>query len=95
MNNNELTLKKLDALKAISDGRATKIFMPTELASAATGLGLTTEMLGIGDALRIDTSPKEIPHAPDEDKCCEDKSENTTRIIETSQKIDEDIEKRK
>ena len=90
-----LTLKKLDALKAISDGRATKIFMPTELASAATGLGLTTEMLGIGDAIKIDKSPKEKPHIPDEDKCCEDKDDKTLKIIQASQKIDEDIENRK
>ena len=90
-----LTLKKLDALKAISDGRATKIFMPTELASAATGLGLTTEMLGIGDALKIDTTAKEKPHPDDEDECCDDKSENTGKIIEASKKIDEDINNRK
>ncbi|MFR5189716.1 MAG: SPFH domain-containing protein [Clostridia bacterium] len=41
-----VTLKKLDALKAVGDGRATKIFMPTELTSLATTLGTAAELLG-------------------------------------------------
>lgn len=90
-----LTLKKLEALKAISDGRATKIFMPTELASAATGLGLTTEMLGIGDSMKIDTSPKHLPKEPAGDECCDDKDEATKKIVKTSKNIEKDVENRK
>ena len=90
-----LTLKKLEALKAISDGRATKIFMPTELASAATGLGLTTEMLGIGDSMKIDTSPKKLPKEPEGDECCDDKDEATKKIVRTSKNIEKDVENRK
>lgn len=93
--NGVLTLKKLDALKAISDGRATKIFMPTELASAATGLGLTTEMLGIGNALGIDTKPKYPQNQQAPDECCDDKDEKTKKIVETSKDIEKDIENRK
>lgn len=90
-----LTLKKLDALKAISDGRATKIFMPTELAGAATGLGLATEMLGIGDSLGIDKSPKHLPKEPKKDECCDDKSGVTEDIVNTSKKIEKDLINRK
>jgi regulator of protease activity HflC (stomatin/prohibitin superfamily) len=82
-----LTLKKLEALKAIGDGRATKIFMPTELASAATGLGLTTEMLGIGNSLGVDTSPKNPPILPIEDECCDDKTGITGKIVSKNREI--------
>ncbi len=90
-----LTLKKLDALKAISDGRATKIFMPTELASAATGLGLTTEMLGIGNALGINTSPKYPPKPESPDACCDDKNGVTSEVVKKSKEIDKDVSDRK
>ena len=90
-----LTLKKLDALKAISDGRATKIFMPTELASAATGLGLTTEMLGIGNSLTIDTSPKQKPKKPTQDDCCDDKEGVTAEVVETSKEIEKEVSDKK
>ena len=90
-----LTLKKLDALKAISDGRATKIFMPTELASAATGLGLTTEMLGIGNALGIDTRPKYPPKPEAPDACCDDKNGVTSEVVKKSKEIDKDVSDRK
>ena len=90
-----ITLKKLDALKAISDGRATKIFMPTELASAATGLGLTTEMLGIGNALGINTSPKNGPKSPAEDDCCDDRTGVTASVVKRSKEIDSDVSNRK
>lgn len=68
-----VTLKKLEALKAVGDGRATKIFMPTELSSLATTLGTAAEMLGTNAAMPIDKSPKEIIEPPVEDFCCEDK----------------------
>lgn len=68
-----MTLKKLDALKAVGDGRATKIFMPTELASVATSLGLAGEMLGTSAAMPIDKSPKIEIKQEDKDDCCEDK----------------------
>ena len=87
-----LTLKKLDALKTVSDG--TKIFIPTELTSTATQLGITSEMLGIGDSTPIDKSPK--PKKKDyKDECCEDKDENTKKIKEASENIDDDIINRK
>ncbi len=68
-----VTLKKLEALKAVGDGRATKIFMPTELSSLATTLGTAAEMLGTNAAMPIDKSPKETIEPPVEDICCDDK----------------------
>ncbi|MEE1315309.1 MAG: SPFH domain-containing protein, partial [Faecalimonas sp.] len=38
MSENVLTLKKLDAFKAVADGRATKIIIPSELAASASQL---------------------------------------------------------
>lgn len=89
-----LTLKKLDALKTVSDGRATKIFIPTELANAATSLGVTAEMLGIGHATPINTDPKEKKNDY-KDECCDDKDEHTKKIKETNENIESDIINRK
>ncbi|MFR2533978.1 MAG: SPFH domain-containing protein [Clostridia bacterium] len=68
-----VTLKKLDALKAVGDGRATKIFMPTELTSLATTLGTAAELLGTNASMPIDKSPKIEIKKEVEDVCCEDK----------------------
>lgn len=66
-----VTLKKLDALKAVGDGRATKIFMPTELTSLATTLGTAAELLGTNASMPIDKSPKIEIKKEVEDVCCE------------------------
>ena len=72
MSENVLVLKKLDALKAVGDGRATKIVVPTELASSAANLEFVGEMLGLQGADAIDKSPKKVPQAKDPDPCCEE-----------------------
>ncbi|MBQ5445154.1 MAG: SPFH/Band 7/PHB domain protein [Lachnospiraceae bacterium] len=56
--NKVLQLKSLEALKNVSDGRATKIFMPTNLSDLVTNVGVLGEAIGIGDATPIDTSEK-------------------------------------
>ena len=66
-----ITLKKLDALKAVGDGRATKIFMPTELTSLTTTIGTVAELLGTNAAMPIDKSPKPEPRIEQKDECCE------------------------
>ena len=86
-----ITLKKLDALKSVGDGRATKIFMPTELASVATTLGMAGEMLGTNAAMPIDRTSKDKERLADE--CCDNKSINTSKIIKTSERIDKEINK--
>ena len=68
---NVLKLKGIEALKNVADGRATKIYMPSEIASVVSTLGIAGEALGIGDASKVDTSPKPAP-APAEDDCCDD-----------------------
>ncbi len=70
MSNEVLTLKKLDALKAIGDGRATKIIVPTELASSAANLEFVGEMMGLQGADQIDKRPKQKPIVVKEDPCC-------------------------
>jgi len=90
---NVITLKKLEALQAVGDGRATKIFMPTELASVATTLGMAGEMLGTNSSMPIDKEPKNKKVKEMEDECCEDKSINTTKIIKTSERIDKELNK--
>lgn len=66
-----LRLKGLDALKNVADGRATKIYMPSDIAGAVSTLGLIGESLGIGDQTPIDRTPKPAPAAPADD-CCDD-----------------------
>ena len=62
-----LRLKGIEALKDVSDGRATKIYMPSDIAGVVASLGVAGEALGIGDHTKIDTSPKpkkEVPVDP-------------------------------
>ena len=83
---NVLRLKGLEALKDVSDGRATKIFMPTDLSGVIATLGVAAESLGIGDATQVDHSPKP-EHDDKEDPCCDDKSEATQELIDTAEEI--------
>lgn len=53
-----LKLKGIEALKNVADGRATKIFMPSDITSIVSALGVAGEAMGIGDAEKIDKSPK-------------------------------------
>ncbi len=63
-----LRLKGIEALKDVSDGRATKIYMPSDIAGLVSTLGLAGEALGIGDATKIDTSKKPVKE-PELDPC--------------------------
>ena len=42
-----LKLKSIEALKDVANGRATKIFMPSDIAGAVSALGIAGEALGI------------------------------------------------
>ena len=66
-----LRLKGLEALKEVADGRATKIYMPSDLTSIVASLGVAGEALGIGDATPVDKSPKVKAMVVD-DPCCDD-----------------------
>ena len=68
-----LKLKGIEALKDVADGRATKIYMPSDIASVVSSLGVAGEALGIGDATSIDKTPKPQPQ-PAADPCITDET---------------------
>jgi regulator of protease activity HflC (stomatin/prohibitin superfamily) len=65
-----LTIKYLETLKAMADGRATKIVVPTELAGIAGSLTAVTEMLsnaggnGNGNSSPTDPNQRALPPPP-------------------------------
>ena len=75
MSESVLKLKGIEALKYVADGRATKIYMPTDIAGAVSSLGLVGESLGIGDSTPIDKSPKQKEQTKP-DICCDDPEES-------------------
>ena len=94
IDSNILALKQLEALKEISDGRATKIFMPTELTEAASKLGFAAELLGIGDAEPINKNAKKKPKKQTEDVCCDpvtnpERSVVTKELAEQEESVEE------
>lgn len=88
-----LKLKGIEALKEVADGRATKIYMPTDITGMVSSLGVVGEALGIGDATAIDKSPKPAKEA-EPDPCCEDgeKSEGTLEAADTLSQINAQVE---
>ena len=53
-----LKLKGIEALRDVADGRATKIYMPSDLTGIISTLGVAGEALGIGDSTPVDKSRK-------------------------------------
>ena len=78
MDERVLLIKKLEALEKMGDGRATKIVVPTDLASAAADLTFKTEMLGFGESTPIDKSAPKKEAPKKEDPCCSDADKNAT-----------------
>jgi regulator of protease activity HflC (stomatin/prohibitin superfamily) len=68
-----LRLKGIEALKEVSDGRATKIYMPSDLTNIISSLGVAGEALGIGDHTPIDKTKKPAP-VPVVDPCISDET---------------------
>ena len=76
INEEVLKYKGLDALKSVANGRATKIYMPSDIASLVSQVGVIGETLGIGDHTPIDHSePARKPL--EEDPCI---SEETSAV---------------
>lgn len=95
INSEVLRWNGIKALKDVADGRATKIFMPTDLANIVSSLGVVGESLGIGDSTKIDTSerPKKDNYV---DIDCEtdtsyERSYVTEQVVDTSRKIDSEV----
>ncbi len=86
-----LRLKGIEALKDVADGRATKIFMPTDVTKTVSSLGVIGEALGIGDSTEIDKSEKPHEEAK-EDYCCDDVTGNVSaEAALTGASIEQDI----
>ncbi len=86
-----LKLKGIEALKDVADGRATKIFMPSDIASVVSSLGVAGEALGIGQAENIDKTPKPVKKAP-KDPCISDETgKGGIEAAETTEAIREEM----
>jgi regulator of protease activity HflC (stomatin/prohibitin superfamily) len=94
ISNAVLKLKGIDAVKDMADGRATKIYMPTDLTNILATLGVAGEAMGIGDALPVDQTPK-APRAPKKDPCITPETgAGGVEAAETTEQINADIEQR-
>ena len=94
ISDNVLRWNGIKALKEVADGRATKIFLPTDLTGVIGTLGVAAESLGIGNALAVDGSPKAIPVKSDE--CCDEdddyeRSDVTKDVSSTSARIEAEV----
>ena len=69
-----LELKKYEALIAMSNGKAAKIIVPTDVVDMAKNNVMFSETSGLGDATK--SAPDEAPKAKRPDPCCDDKKEN-------------------
>ena len=76
-----LALKRIEAMKDIANGRATKIFMPSDMTNFATQIGSISELLGTPAATK-DDGPLP-PAAKAEDICFNDyeKSDVTKAMV--------------
>lgn len=78
MSETVLALKKLEALKEVGNGNATKLIVPTELAGAAAGLGFAAEVLKTGN--EKPTKKREEKEIKEEyDPCCGKPSKDEIR----------------
>ena len=85
-------LKGLEALRDVADGRATKIYMPTDITKVVSTLGVVSESLGIGDSTPVDKSPKPVKK-PEADPCInEQTSREGRRAADTGDSIRVDVE---
>ena len=84
MNEKVLALKKLEALKDVANGNATKMIIPSDVLAATSDTFLKGEMFGEGFRDTVNASVK-APVAPHEDDDCCDKpgvSAETRRMAE-------------
>ena len=86
-----LRLKGIEALKDISDGRATKIFLPSDISSSVSSLLATGEALGIGDATPVDKTPKPKKKAEVDPCIKETTSEEGKKAAKTSMDIKDEV----
>ncbi len=83
VNNNVLTIKRLDALKEMANGNATKMIIPTDVLTATSDTFLKGEMFGEGFKDDIAPQKKTAAKAHVKDDCCEstERSHVTADIV--------------
>lgn len=90
-----LRLKGLEALRDVADGRATKIYMPSDITKAVSTLGLISESLGIGDSTAVDKSEK-AKAVPAADPCInKETSREGRKAADVGADIQADLESRR
>ena len=87
-----LRLKGLEALRDVADGRATKIYMPTDITKVVSTLGVVSESLGIGDSTPVDKSPKPVKKSEADPCINEQTSREGRRAADTGDSIRVDVE---
>ena len=87
-----LRLKGIEALKDVADGRATKIFMPSDISAVVETLGVAAEALGIGNSTAVDDSERPKA-APEIDPCIhQDTGAGGIEAAVATEAIIEDVE---
>ena len=90
-----LKLKGLEALRDVADGRATKIYMPTEITGLVSTLGVVAESLGIGDATKVDTSEKPVKEMASDPCIKESTSKVGAEAAKHGMSVQRDLESRR
>jgi len=72
MNEKVLALKKLEALKDVANGNATKMIIPSDVLAATSDTFLKGEMFGEGFRDTVNDRPKAAAEVHEKDVCCDD-----------------------
>lgn len=86
-----LRLKSMEALEKMADGRATKLFLPTDIASSISTVGAIGDALGIGNATAVDTTPKKKVQAPADPCDTHHKSKSSKSAAEQTASVENDF----
>jgi hypothetical protein len=90
-----LRLKGLEALRDVADGRATKIYMPTDIGKVVSTLGVVAESLGIGDSTPVDKAAKPAKKREADPCISEETSHEGRAAADTGDAIKTDVEMRR
>ena len=92
INESVLKYKGLDSLKYVANGRATKIYMPSDITELVSKVGVIGESLGIGDSTPVDYSEPLKP-APSPYPCIDEETSAEGRgAAATTQAINRSLE---
>ena len=81
-------------MKEISDGQATKIYMPTDIMDSVASLGVAGEALGIGDKTPIKPYQPKAEEKLDDPCLREESSEQTKQAAESNFQMQKSLENR-